>query len=80
MIVLIGALASGCAAGGYNADSLHDRLVSAGLRPSQAACVINEMVRKFGADQLNARADPIAAEIRAERKVLTKCGVRSRDG
>jgi len=79
VIVLIGVLASGCAAGGYNADSLRNRLVNAGLRPAQATCVLNEMVRKFGKDQLNARTDPIAAEIRAERKVLDKCGVRSRD-
>ena len=78
MIVLIGALASGCAAGGYNADSLHDRLVNAGLRPAQATCVIDAMVDEFGDDQLNARTDPIAAEIRAERKVLTKCGVKPR--
>ena len=74
MIVLIAVLASGCAAGGYDADSLHDRLVRAGLRPAQATCVIDEMVRKFD-DQLNARKDPIAAEIRAERKLLEKCGV-----
>jgi len=74
VIVLIGALASGCAAGGYNADSLHNRLVNAGLRPSQATCVINEMVRKFGKDQLNVRKDPIPAEIQAERMVLRKCG------
>jgi hypothetical protein len=79
VIVLIGALASGCAGGGYNADSLHNRLVKSGLRPSQATCVINEMVRTFGKDQLNVRKDPIAAEIRAERTILTKCGVRSRD-
>jgi hypothetical protein len=69
-------LASACAAGGYNADSLHDRLVKAGLRPSQATCVIDAMVAKFGEQQLNARTDPIAAEIRAERKLLQKCGVR----
>ena len=75
MIVLTGALASGCAAGGYNADSLHNRLVRSGLRPAQATCVIKEMVKTFGAAQLNARTDPIAAEIRAERKLLRKCEV-----
>ena len=76
MIVLIGMVASGCAAGGYNADSLHDRLVKAGLRPSQATCVIDAMVHKFGKQQLNAHTAPIAAEIGAERKLLQKCGVR----
>jgi len=75
VIVLIGLLASGCAAGGYNADSLHKRLVKAGLRPAQATCVINAMVDKFGTQQLNARTRPIAAEIRAERAVLAKCDV-----
>jgi hypothetical protein len=74
VIVLISVLTAGCAAGGYNADSLHDRLVRAGLRPAQATCVINGMVRRFG-DRLNARTDPIAAEINAERKVLRTCHV-----
>jgi hypothetical protein len=74
VIVLIGALASACAAGGYNADSLHDRLVRTGLRPAQATCVIDGMIDKFGDDRLNARAEPIAAEIDAERKLLQKCG------
>jgi len=73
VIVLIGALASGCAAGGYDADSLHDRLVRAGLRPAQATCVIDGMVGKFGDDRLNARAEPIAAEIDAERKLVESC-------
>ena len=83
MIVLIVALSSGCAAGGYNAASLHDRLVRAGLRPTQATCVINAMVAKFGEGQLNARAAPIAAELRTERALLRKCkagGVATSDG
>jgi hypothetical protein len=75
VIVLIGVLASGCAAGGYNANSLHNRLVKAGLRPAQATCVVDSMVHKFGTQQLNARTHPIAAEIRAERTVMAKCGV-----
>jgi hypothetical protein len=75
VIVLIVGLSSGCAAGGYNADSLRDRLVKAGLRPTQASCVINAMVRKFGADQLNARTAPIAAELRTERTLLRTCKV-----
>jgi hypothetical protein len=77
VIVLIGALSSGCAAGGYNADSLHDRLVRAGLRPSQATCLVNAMVDKFGEDQLNARTAPIAAELRAERTLLRRCKVET---
>jgi hypothetical protein len=32
------------------------------------------MIDKFGDDRLNARAEPIAAEIDAERKLLQKCG------
>ncbi len=73
MIVLIAVLASGCAAGGYNAGSLHDRLVHAGLPPAEATCVINAMVDKFGHDQLNARTAPIAAELQAERDLRRKC-------
>jgi hypothetical protein len=75
VIVLIGALSSGCAAGGYNTGSLHRRLVNAGLRPAQATCVIDKMVDRFGDARLNARADPISAEIAAERRLLRACGV-----
>jgi hypothetical protein len=78
LIVLTVFLASGCAAGGYNADSLHDRLVEAGVRPARATCVIDAMVDKFGHDQLNARTAPIAAEINAERKLLRKCKVAAK--
>ena len=73
MIVLIAVLSSACAAGGYNADSLHKRLVHAGLRPAQATCVIDAMVKKFGDEQLNTHTAPIAAEIVAERKLLRTC-------
>jgi hypothetical protein len=75
VIVLIAGLSTGCAAGGYNAGSLHSRLVQAGLRPAQATCVIDAMVFRFGEARLNAHADAIAAEITAERTVLRKCGV-----
>lgn len=74
-IVLIGALTAGCAAGGYNAGSLRNRLEKAGLRPAQASCVINKMVDRFGDAELNARIQPIAAETRVERELLRKCGV-----
>ena len=75
LIVLIAALSAGCSAGGYNAGSLHNRLMRAGLDPAQATCVINAMVDRFGDNRLNARADPIAAEVSAERALLRKCGV-----
>jgi hypothetical protein len=75
VIVLIGALSSGCAAGGYNTDSLHRRLVHAGLRPAQATCVLDKMVYRFGEAQLSVRTTPIPAEIRAERTLLRVCGV-----
>ena len=74
VIVLIGALCSGCAAGGYSTSSLHKRLVQAGLTSEQATCVLDRMVNKFGDTQLNARTDPIAAEIQAERLLLRACG------
>jgi hypothetical protein len=73
VIVLIAVLTSACAAGGYDADSLHDRLVRAGMRPAQATCVIDAMVDKFGDDALNARVAPIAAELREERKLIRAC-------
>lgn len=73
VIVLIAVLTSACAAGGYDADSLHDRLVQAGMRPAQATCVIDAMVDKFGDDPLNARVAPIAAEIRAEHRLIRTC-------
>jgi hypothetical protein len=78
VIVLITVLASGCAAGGYRAASLHDRLVRAGVPPAEATCVINAMVDKFGHDQLNARVAPIAAELRAERELRRKCHAKVR--
>jgi hypothetical protein len=77
VIVLIAVLASGCAAGGYNPDSLHDRLVRAGLPTSQATCVINAMVDKFGDNQLNARTAPIAAEVQAEKVLLRTCRLKA---
>jgi hypothetical protein len=73
VIVLIAVLTSACAAGGYDADSLHDRLVKGGMPPAQASCVIDAMVDKFGEDPLNARVEPIAAELRAERVILRQC-------
>ena len=75
LIVLIAALSTGCSVGGYNAGSLHSRLVRAGLEPAQATCVIDAMVFRFGDARLNAHADAIAAEIAAERTLLRKCGV-----
>ena len=75
VIVLIAALSSGCAAGGYNRGSLQRRLVRAGLRPAQATCVIDKMVHRFGDTRLNAHADPIAEEIARERELLRACGV-----
>jgi len=78
VIVLIAVLTSACAAGGYDADSLHDRLVRAGMRPAQATCVIDAMVDKFGEDALNARVAPIAAELREERVILRECKPESR--
>jgi hypothetical protein len=73
VIVLIAVLSTACAAPGYDEDSLHDRLVQAGFRPSQATCVIDAMVDKFGEKALNAHTEPIAAEIEAERELLREC-------
>jgi hypothetical protein len=74
--VVIGGLLSGCAAGGYNAGSLEHRLEKAGLSSRQATCVLDRMVARFGETELNARTEPIVEEIRAERTLLRRCGVR----
>lgn len=75
VIVLSAVLASACAAGGYSTGALRSRLVDAGLRPEQATCVLDKMVERFGRAQLNARAAPIVAELRAEKTLLRACGV-----
>jgi hypothetical protein len=74
-IVLSAALATGCAAGGPDKTTLETRLVQAGVKPKQAACVLDKMVDKFGPASLTARAAPIAAETRAETALLRACGV-----
>ena len=75
VIVLIVALSSGCAAGGSSTGSLHRRLEKAGLTSRQATCVLNRMVDRFGQNQLDARTEPILAEVRAERTLLRTCRV-----
>ena len=79
-MVLMVFLASGCAAGGYSARSLHDRLVRAGLPSAEATCVVNAMIDTFGHDQLNARTAPIAAELQVQHVLLRTCHRKSAKG
>jgi hypothetical protein len=75
VIVLSAAVITGCAAGSPTKSSLERRLVGVGLKPAQATCVLDKMTAKFGPASLTARADPIAAETRAEKVLLRACGV-----
>jgi len=75
MIVLSALLASGCAAHGYSAGAAQRHLVSAGISPKAAACVVKRMGPLFGADRLNTRARPDPDELEAEQALLKACGV-----
>ena len=77
MIVLIGTSAAGCASGGYNPGALERRLVSTGVSRRAAKCVIDAMTEKFGEDRLGGRADATADEVKAQRVLLTRCGVKT---
>ncbi len=77
-IVLIGAVAAGCTAGGYEPSSLQGRLVKAGVAPAAAKCVIQGMTEKFGSQILGARVDPSAEEVNAQRVILRRCEVKVR--
>jgi hypothetical protein len=76
-IVLIGMLCSGCAMPGYDSSAAQKHLVAAGVAPATARCVVERMTAKFGANQLSGRVDPTALELRVERTVLSKCGVKN---
>ena len=75
MIVLTAILASGCAAAGYEPGALQQHLVDLGVAPARAKCVVDRMTDEFGDTRLGARADASAAEVKAERAVLARCGV-----
>jgi hypothetical protein len=59
---------------GYNAGSLQRHLVSAGVSPKAAACVVGRMGPRFGTNRLSARARPDPAELAAERALFKACG------
>ena len=79
-IVLIGIVAAGCTAGGYEPNTLQGRLEQAGVPPAAAKCVIQGMTEKFGTQILGARVDPSAQEINAQRVILRRCDVKLRKG
>jgi len=74
-IVLIGLFASGCAMGGYDPGALRSHLVSVGVPPAEAKCVVDGMTESFGDNRLGGRADATAAELKLEREILRRCGV-----
>jgi hypothetical protein len=77
-IVLIGIVAAGCTAAGYEPNTLQGRLVKAGVAPAAAKCVIQGMTEKFGAPILGARVEPSAQEINAQRVILRRCQVKAK--
>ena len=52
--VLLGVVGTACANPGYDPGSTRRDLVEAGLTPTQAACVVRAMDRRFGEQRLNA--------------------------
>jgi hypothetical protein len=76
-IVLSAALATGCAVGGYDSGALQRHLVAAGIPARQAACVVDRMGPRFGADRLSSRSRPFADELKAERALLKACGAKA---
>jgi hypothetical protein len=75
LIVAIGALLTGCAAGGYNAGSVRSHLVDAGVSPKAADCVVLRMGPVFGDERLGAHTEVNDSEVAAMRKLLRRCGV-----
>lgn len=71
----MGCSIAGCAAGGYDPGALQQHLVSIGISRTAAKCAVDHMTDKFGDPRLGARADASAAEVKAERALLVRCGV-----
>jgi hypothetical protein len=76
LIVAIGLLLTGCAAGGYDAGSVHRHLVGAGVSPEAADCVVLHLGPLIGDERLGAHAVPSSPEIAAVRELLQTCHVR----
>jgi hypothetical protein len=76
LIVVIGALLTGCAAGGYDAGSVHRHLVDAGLSAKEADCVVLRMGPRFGDERLGSHTEVTSVEIAAMRELLRGCNVR----
>ncbi len=75
LIVVIGALLAGCAAGGYDAGSVRRHLVDAGLSAKEADCVVLRMGARFGDERLGSHTEITSGEIAAMRKLLRGCNV-----
>ena len=73
LIVAIGALLTGCAAGSYNADATRSHLVDAGISQKAADCVVLGMVPRFGEERLGAHTEATSAERKAMRELLASC-------
>jgi hypothetical protein len=72
LIVAIGALLTGCAAGGYDAGAARRHLVDAGVPPAAADCVVLGMGR-FGDERLGLHTEASSDERQAMRELLETC-------
>ena len=79
VIVAIGALLTGCAAGGYDTGATRRHLVDAGVSPEAADCVVLHMGPRFGDDRLGARIEPDSDEREEMRELLQTCNARVDD-
>ena len=77
LIVAIGALLAGCAAGGYDADAVRRHLVEAGLSENAADCVVLGMGPRFGDRRLGAHTDATSGERKAMRDLLDSCDAQA---
>jgi hypothetical protein len=73
VIVAIGALLAGCAAGGYDTGATRRHLIDAGVSPEAADCVVLHMGPRFGDERLGAHIDASSREREAMRELLETC-------
>jgi hypothetical protein len=76
LIVAIGALLTGCAAGGYDAGAARRHLVDAGVSTKAADCVVLGMGPRFGDQRLGAHTEATSGERKAMRELLEACDAR----
>jgi hypothetical protein len=76
VIVAIGVLLTGCAAGGYDTGTTRRHLVDAGVSPEAADCMVLHMGPRFGDERLGANIDATSREREVMRELLETCNAR----